>query len=202
MPGLGNGTKRCLVGRGPSLNTMFSNPAFRRSRWRPYPGCSQTDRCCRRTCLHEIVRAASILLKNSITGLTDRREHQLWWETAEFTPQVSLVNDAAQFAITSNGGNNFQFRHPTTTSRLAPRPLRWPASRSMELPYRLPGPTQLTLNHRLQTPMTNAFMCWWAGTFRARGLHQYHGYDHDDLFRHDPEAAGLCRVERNQYNPS
>lgn len=114
--GLGNGTSSQLwSGQDPVVNRMYDNPAFRRMLWRAYIDAVKGPMLAQRY-QPQIDARRDVLLKNGISGLSAPSSITSYINSRRtFITNQIRINDAATFAITSNGGNDFTSSTPTTT---------------------------------------------------------------------------------------
>lgn len=113
--GLGDGATTALWGgQDPVVNRMYDNPTFRRMLWRAYldaiNGPLRPERF-----QPQIDARRDVLLKNGITGLSSPSSITSYINSRRnyISNQIRL-NDAASFAITTNGGQDYTSSTPTT----------------------------------------------------------------------------------------
>jgi hypothetical protein len=145
--GLGDGATTALWGgQDPVVNRMYDNPAFRRMLWRAYLDAVNGPLLPERF-QPQIDARRSVLLKNGITGLSSPSTITSYINSRRgyITNQIRL-NDATNFVITTNGGQDYTSTTATTalTGRApfavatievngVPYPVTWTDQRSFRL---------------------------------------------------------------------
>ena len=158
--GLGNGPGDGLWGgQDPRLNVMFDTPAFRRMLWRAYRDAVNGPML-PENYGPQIEARRAVLVKNAITDLAAPHTINAYIDQRRnFLISQLNANDAALFAITSNGGRDFSSTRPTTTLAGTapftvatievngiPYPVNWTDQRSFSITIPLTQPTNpLTL---------------------------------------------------------
>jgi hypothetical protein len=171
--GLGNGSSSQLWGgQDPVINRMYDNPTFRRMLWRAYLDAVNGPMLDQRY-QPQINARRAILLKNGITGLSDPTSITSFIRARRtYILNQLRANDAAAFAITTNGGNDYTSTTPTTvltgTAPFAvatievngiPFPATWTDQRTFRLTVPLVGRTNvlaLTGKDRTGNPVSGA----------------------------------------------
>ncbi len=113
--GLGDGPTTSLWGgQDPVVNRMYDTPAFRRMLWRAYLDAINGPLLPERF-QPQIDARRDVLLKNGITGLSTPGAITSYINSRRnyISNQIRL-NDAASFAITTNGGNDYTSSTATT----------------------------------------------------------------------------------------
>jgi hypothetical protein len=114
--GLGDGpTAPLWSGQDPTINRMYSTPVFQRMLWRAYLDAVNGPLLDERF-QPQIDARRAVLIRNGISGLTSPGSITSFIRSRRnYILNQLRAQDAAAFAITSNGGNDFSSATPTTT---------------------------------------------------------------------------------------
>ena len=112
--GLGDGPGGGLWGgQDPVLNRMFDTPAFRRMLWRGFLEAVNGPML-RQNYGPQVEARRLVLAKNAVPGLSDPQSIYDYVEARRsYLLDAINANDVPNFAITSNGGNNFNTATPS-----------------------------------------------------------------------------------------
>jgi hypothetical protein len=153
--GLGDGTSGPIRGGGqdPVMSRAYGNPAFLRMSWR---ACQDTINgpFLSENFQPQIDARRSALLRNGVAGLTAPTTITSWINTRRnyITSQINNA-DARVFAITTNGGADFQTVNPTVTLG-GTAPFAVATIEVNGVPYPVTWPTEKTFS--LTVPLTAA----------------------------------------------